>query len=159
LDSPYLQILKWHDEGKIIVTVSNRVFDPDTRKMSEEQRDRLKRLLADHRIEILGAPFRFGISRFGAGDLLGGPQHERSPREVEDFRRIVGMGPSASPPSKKLKNQIGDYDALQGYFMKGGDVFVTLDEKGYLSRGKREKYEQKLGLVVESPEELMSRFS
>lgn len=156
--SPYFGILEWHAAGKIEVTVSNRVFDPDTWKMSEAQQEQLGKLLADHKIDIGAAPFRLDISRLGGGDVLRGPYTKRSPDEVMRFRQIVGMGPSAVPPSKKLRNEIGDYDALDCHFMEARDVFVTLDKRGYFAKAKRQTYERELGLIIQSPEEFIASF-
>jgi hypothetical protein len=154
--SRFCKLIEWHDSGRIEVAVSNRVRGSDTRKMQEKQRDELGCLLRDHSIKICPAPFRLGFSTLGGGDALGGPKSSRSPEEVAKFRKIVGLGPTFGPASKKVSNEVGDYDALQGDFIAKRHVFLTLDRRGYFAAQRREIYIRELGLIVQSPEEFIA---
>jgi hypothetical protein len=155
-NSRFCKIMEQHDLGTIDVAISNRVNDPDTWKMRPGQREALRRLIADHKVTVCSAPFRLDISKLGGRDVLQGAGRKRSPGEVENFKRLVGNGPDTDSRSKKLKNQIGDYDALECHFLANRDVFVTLDKRGYFSQERRDRYKRELGLIIQSPEEFVA---
>jgi hypothetical protein len=154
-------MLSWHDAGRIRLFASSRLFDPDTDAMHTPQRGPLRSLLQEHGIDVVGAPFRLGMSRLGGPDLLGGTATTRSPDELRRFIQVVGPDPSTlSAPAvgKAFGRKAADYDALHTHFGGGNDVFVTLDTKDYLHVTKRGAYSARLNLVIMSPAEFVAAY-
>lgn len=88
-------------------------------------------------------------------DVWGVPNPKRSGDELTKFRTVVGLGPRTEPRTKRLRNEVADYDALQVHFTEARGVFLTLDKRGYFSMDNRERYERELGLIVQSAEEFI----
>ena len=72
---------------------------------------------------------------------------------AEQLEKIIfGVIPASD---RRLHNKKADIDHLVGHFRAGRDVFVTNDRE--ILRNKEMLWDQ-LGIAVESPEELVSRF-
>lgn len=152
------KILNWHRIGKIIIYISNRVFEPDIIKMDFIQQEMISKLLIDYRIDVKGSICRHDISKLDGGDLLDGGFTRRNNEEMKKFRSIVGNDPTLLQKRKiggKLSNKIGDYDSLLDHFCRENDVFITLDTKDIFHNDRRKKYEEELNLVIKSPEEFI----
>lgn len=153
-------ILKLHLGKKIKVFVSNRIFEPDTVENKHRQ-EQFEKLLRDFQIEVEGSIFRFDLSSYDGGDVLSGGPSLRSEEEIELFTKIVGSDPTflhKDSLGKRLSNKLGDYDALMDHYCSKRDVFITLDTKDYLHKNKRSIYEDKLGLIIKSPEEFITEY-
>ena len=156
------KILQWHLEGKVRAYVSNRIFDPDTCDMRDEQRKEMRMIIEKYDIEIIGSGFRLGFSRLDGLDKLSGGFTTRSPEEMANFSKIVGKDPTNLPKSSignRLPNKIGDYDALRDHYADKREVFITLDTKDYLHITKRAIYFECLGLKIMSPSEFLEKCS
>ena len=145
-------------EGKIKAYVSNRIFDPDSWKMPESEKIKVKELIKEYNITIEGSCFRWGFSRYSDRDKLSGSATTRSKQEMELFRSIAGQEPASrltgsNKPSKDFPNKIGDYDALYDHFCSKRDVFLVIDRKKTSSDDKRKKYEGELAFFVKGPKD------
>jgi hypothetical protein len=162
------QIAEWHKSGKIMLFVSSRVQYPDTQKMDETQKRKLRQWLTQNSIVETESSWRVGISPVGGPDVIGKPLTHRSENEMERFEIIVGPNPApGKTPEPELKRRwgnmtmntlerkIGDYDALYDHYAAERDVFITLDTRDYFGIKKRERYKKELNLVVQSPEEFV----
>jgi hypothetical protein len=156
------KIMSWHSEGKIQLFVSNRIFEPDTKGMHEDQVAGLEQLLHKYKVKRWGSVYRTGFSSLSGADLLSGAAIRRSIDEMNQFRMIVGPDPTSlrkEQVGSKLSNMIGDYDSLIDHYADRRDVFVTLDTKHYLHKNKREAYQVKLELLIQSPTEFVANSS
>jgi hypothetical protein len=156
------RLLEWHRAGGVRLFASSRVFDPDTDRMHPEQRTQLRALFEGHHVEVVGTVFRLGVSRLGGPDLFSGPPTARSPEELRRFIEVVGADPATLSPSAigaTFARKVGDYDALHTHFGSGNEVFVTLDTKDYLRISRRPLYAAELGLIVQSPAELVAELA
>jgi len=123
----------------------------------------LRDLFLEMKIEVASSPFRVGISRVGGPDVISGPVTvKRSSDDIVKFRKLLGDEPASLPPAnvgKRLKNKIGDYDALSIHYTKGRDVFVTSDEHDYFHRARRAVYSKELGLIIQDPQEFVETWT
>ncbi|MFT5259008.1 MAG: hypothetical protein ACI9J2_001980 [Saprospiraceae bacterium] len=155
-----LKICKWHADGKVLACVSNRLFNPDSVKMQDSQREKIRRLLEEYNIEIMGNLFRLGVSPLSGKDMMSGSSTDRTEQEINEFKSIVGIDPtqlSSRSVGSKLSNKIGDYDSLYEHFCKKRDVFLTFDGKDYFHKNHRSNYQSKLDLMILHPEEYVER--
>jgi hypothetical protein len=156
------QILRWQQEGKVQIYVSNRLRDPDTWDMYADQRDEILNALAKMGVQTIRSTFRLGISKLGGRDVLSGGATDRTSEEFEKFRKLVGPEPTtlkAEQVGSRMSNKIADFDALRDHFGAKFDVFLTLDKREYLDIKKRGDYFKELGLLIQSPEEFVNAWA
>lgn len=153
------KIIDWAESEKIMAFVSNRIFEPDTKKMRSEQVSELQEILFNAKVKTIGSLFRFGFSTLDGYDVLSGRKTNRKPDELIKFREVVGQDPTKlnlASVGEKLPNKIGDYDSLFDHYCELRDYFITLDTKDYLHSMKIIEYQEKLDLKIVSPKEYVN---
>ncbi len=121
--------------------------------MRASQVESLKKIFTDYSVSIDKAGFRFDLSKFGDGDFFSGVS--KSGKRAK-FRNVFNVDPTrrkSDETGNKLKNWIGDYDALMYHFLNNRDVFVTYDMKVYMTEEKRKLAHEQLGLLILGPEQ------
>jgi hypothetical protein len=138
---------------------STRVRLHDAAGMYSEQQKALSDLMLHLRVREASSVFRFDVSFMDGPDFLGPYAGKRTADELVRFERLVGCDParlSRESVGGKMKNKIGDYDALRDHYMSGRDAFITLDTRDYLHVSRRPEYRRELGLIVQAPTEFLA---
>ena len=136
------------EQGRINIAVTERVLaDTDQDEDEKRKAEHLKKF--DHYPKV-GAIFRLDFSRLGSGDVLAGEEHVQVSQQIEKvlFGKI-------SADDKRAHNKRADVDHLGSHYFAKRDVFITQD--GGMLR-KRNVLREQLGIVLETPQEFLSRF-
>ena len=142
------QIKQLTEKGLIDIAVTTRVVadkDQDTKKGRKSEH--LKEF--DHYPKV-GTVFRLDFSRLNSGDYLVGDEHVQVSQQIEEF--LFGK---ISMDDKRAHNKIADVDHLVGHYFAKRDVFITQDDRMWRERNV---LREQLGIVVEKPQEFLSRF-
>jgi len=102
-----------------------------------------------HYLEV-GVSFRLDFSRLDSGDFLAGEEHAQLSKQIEKI--LFGK---ISANDKRAHNKTADIDHLEGHYFAKRDVFITQDGRMWK---KRNVLREQLGIVVEKPQEFLSRF-
>jgi hypothetical protein len=136
---------------------SSRVMNYDTTEQDENQIYEMKIIFNKLGVKIQGSYFRLADLNGKKGSSFNGDDFfcelNKSEKELK-FISIVGDDPIKLPKDNvgnKLPNMIADYDALLHHFLSDIGIFVTYDKKGYFNIDKRNKYKDKLGLIIADP--------
>lgn len=152
-----LKILEWHKRDKVQIVVSNRLFEPDSSRMNAESLKLIHGILDEYSISrITPSVFRGGVSTLDGQDVLDGGSTHRTRAELDLFEQIAGRDPANR--TRRVRQHIGDYDALCGHFSSRRDYFLTRDDKNVFSLEKRDRYLKELGLHIMSPKEFVDAF-
>lgn len=151
------QILKCCAKKAVNIYVSNRFENYDSVEMDTITKKLIRETMKEYSVQKESAPFRLGSvnnsfgSRFGDRDFL---VSIKETEKEEKFVSVFGLEPmklSTKQTGKKISNWIGDYDALKQHYLKGRDLFITLDTKIYFSDEKRLIAKNKLNLIILDP--------
>jgi len=142
------QIKQMAKQGLVDIGVTTRVVaDKDQDEIKTRKAKHLKEF--DHYPKV-GTPMRLNFSRWDSGDFWAGEEHVQVSRQIEKvlFGKI-------STNDKRAHNKRADVDHLVGHYFAERDVFVTQDD---IMWKKRNVLSEQLGIVVEKPQEFLSRF-
>jgi len=133
--NPHLNLLeRWADEGHITLERSGAFLA----ELKGYLRRRKAEAIAPHRpVWRLGVP---GLSELGINTFLAGPDlgHE--------------VAPVLFPTAAILtSNQAADVEHLRQHVITGADVFVTLNERDFIRRGKQDRL-RRHGIWVLTPQ-------
>lgn len=107
--------------GKVnlaLTTAMSRDLEGDT---DDERRAKL--LNAVSMFPAIGAPARYGVTRFDAGDVLASDAEAEVGQRVESIVFPASIGTD----SKRWKNKANDVDHLVAHWRERRDAFVTTD--------------------------------
>ena len=134
-------------QGLIDIAVSTRV-------VADKFQDRDKVRKSKHLKEFESypkeaAPARWDFSIWDSGDFWAGEEDINLSQQLEElvFGEISG---------KRSHNKLADIDHLLSHYQGKRDIFVTRDNGIWR---KRVGLKDKLGIVVENPQEFLSRFN
>jgi len=142
------QIKQLAEQGLIDIAVTTRVVaDKDQDEIKTRKAKHLKEF--DHYPKV-GTLVRLNFSRLDSGDFLAGEEHVQVSRQIEKvlFGKI-------SANDKRDHNKRADVDHLGGHYFAKRDVFITRDDRMWK---KRNVLREQVGIVVEKPQEFLSRF-
>jgi len=143
------QIKQLAGQGLIDIAVTTRVVaDKDQDEIKTRKAKHLKEF--DHYPKV-GTLVRLNFSRLDSGDFLAGEEDVQISRQIEKvlFGKI-------SANDKRAHNKMADVDHLGGHYFTKRDVFITQDDRMWK---KRNVLREQLGIVIEKPQEFLSRFS
>jgi hypothetical protein len=132
----------------IDIAVTTRVIadkdqDPDETRKSKHLKE------FDHYPKV-GTLVRLNFSRLDSGDFLAGDEHVQVSQQIEKV--IFGK---ISANDKRAHNKWADVDHLVGHYFAERDVLVTQENRMWK---KRNVLREQLGIIVERPQEFLSRF-
>jgi len=142
------QIKQLAEKGLIDIDVTTRVVaDKDQDPNEARKAEHLKEF--DCYLKV-GTIFRLDVSRLDSGDFLVGDEHVQVSQQIEKvlFGKI-------SMDDKRAHNKIADVDHLVGHYFAKRDVFITQDNRIWK---KRNILRDHLGIVIETPQQFLSRF-
>lgn len=126
-----------------------------TRVVADKDQDQVEARKAKHLKEFdnypkVGTIARLNFTRLDSGDFLAGEEHVQVSQQIEKvlFGKI-------SPSDRRAHNKRADVDHLVGHYFAKRDVFVTQENRMW---EKRNELREQLGIVVEKPQEFLSRF-
>ena len=141
------QFKQLEKQGLIDIAVSTRVVADKDQDRDEARKGKHLKEFESYPKEA--APARWGFSSWNGGDVWAAEEHINLSQQLEEivFGKISG---------KRSHNKVADIDHLHSHYLSGRDIFVTNDKKDIWR--KREELKEKLGIVVENPQEFLSRF-
>jgi len=142
------QIKQVAEQGLIDIAVTTRV-------VADKDQDEIKRRKANHLKEFdhypkVGTIVRFDFTRWDSGDFWAGEEHMQLSRQIEKI--LFG---EIRANDNRAHNKRADVDHLVGHYFAERDVFITQDRKIW---GKRNVLREQLRIIVEKPQEFLSRF-
>lgn len=139
------KLLRHSHSGNVDIAITTRV-EADLRSDSDEIRKKgvLRRIV---QFPVVGTIARFGVTKYGSGDVYGG---DKSKEIADELKRLIF--PALTSDDKRFKNKINDIDHLVGHLLNGRDIFVT-DDREIIKKGATLK--SSLGLVAMTPKECL----
>jgi len=137
------ELIRFSHLKKIDIAITTRV-ENDVENDGDEKR-RNKMLERIGQFPIIGTMGRFGVTKFGGGDIYVSNEEVKLREELKNI-----IFPGLLPSDKRNNNKVNDIDHLVGHIINKRDIFVTEDKE--ILR-KRDTLKISPGIVVISPQE------
>ena len=89
--------------------------------------------------------------------VWGGPDTKQVEETALDIIASGGFPNNRAALTGKQRRQLRDAMILEAHVRSGADLFVTNDKKGFVSHGKREAFQEQLGVRVLLVSEFLAR--
>ncbi len=140
------EIIKLSFSSKVNIAITTRVETDFENDKDETRRTEMMRKIS--LFPVVGTIARWGVSRWGQGDMWGGEKTEALQNELQ---KIIFPG-GLNEESSSYTNKRNDLDHLVGHIINKRDIFVT-DDGDILK--KRDVLSVSPGIVVMSPNDCL----